>query len=284
MADNREQYSEFYNSPDYGPYTTPAPWWTQPFYTSGYPGEPSKYNTPSLNALDQQNKALRSRREMLRAQIADWESLKLEFGGPVDFITRWMIDNKIRDLKNSLSSISSNIMSGWAEEERQMALAELEPGMTQEELDAAASRWERAERAESEHGGGWDYPQEKTPPIPAWMQKYFEKSVSGLGKQWEAQETSMYGKRRSAKEPSFQEKGAYAFMPIGAQEELDPEQLAMMAGYLGWTKAGAPTEFSEEYASKMAMMPAWWEYETKKWTDLFPSNVKLPASWRISKQ
>ena len=79
--------------------------------------------------------------------------------------------------------------------------------------------------------------------------------------------------------------GEFGLRPMGAQADLDPEDMGMPQGYMGWTKAGSPTEYSDEYAQSLQSLPNWWEQYTKESQRLFPKgNIGGQANWRTAKQ
>ncbi|GAI54868.1 unnamed protein product, partial [marine sediment metagenome] len=110
------------------------------------------------------------------------------------------------------------------------------------------------------------------PPTPDWMQEYIEPTVS--------KETGGGFLSRIFKKPSV----TSTLRPLGAQAELDPDQLEFMAGYQAWRKAGAPTEYSEEAISKMADWRKSWEPHVRESQSLFPTGKKLRTGWATAMQ
>ena len=115
-------------------------------------------------------------------------------------------------------------------------------------------------------------------PIPDWMREYLEPSISGL-------ERRPKGIAEPKEEIPWAERQAFALRPLGAQTELAAPELGMMAGYLGWGKAGAPLEFGEEYVRGMENLPLWWREYLAQSQKLFPRAARLPKpTWRTATQ
>ena len=216
-------------------------------------------------------------RKWLKGQIEDYENLKKQFLGPEATYIRWLIDNKIIDLKNRLFRSMDKSSELWAKQElylaardRQAAEAEiqrqiserewasaLEPG--QERTYMPPGGLERQRQIEQARGvlaePRSEWGEHKAPPVPEWMREYTETSMP-----------------RGA---------AFELRPLGAQAQLGSEELGSMAGYLGWTRAGAPTEYSPEAIEKMADWERWWEEYKRQSMKLFPRRVTLGARWAI---
>jgi len=220
----------------------------------------------------------------LRAQIADYQEIRRGFQGPESIYIRWMLDNKIKQLQAKLATQSDQSSAAWARQELYMAAGErlageaaqreeiesrawasaLEPGQERTyPVPGGKERQARIERARGvlgePRGDGYE---PEPPPIPDWMREYLETSMplpGGMG-------------------------SAYAMRPMGAQAEIPSERLGQMGGYLGWTKAGAPTEFSEEAITSMQNWPKWWGEYTALSEKLFPTKAKLRSKWYPSSQ
>ena len=218
------------------------------------------------------------KREDLKGQIADYENLKKQFLGPEATYIRWLIDNKIIDLKNRLFRSMDKSSELWAKQElylaardRQAAEAEIQRQISEREWASALEpgqertymppgglerqrQIEQARAVLAEPKSEWLGP--GAPPVPRWMREYMEPSMPrGVG---------------------------FELRPLGAQAQLGPEELGHMAGYLGWTRAGAPTRYSPEAIQKMADWEKWWEEYKRQSMKLFPQRVTLGAPrWAI---
>lgn len=215
----------------------------------------------------------------LSSQLAELAEMRNLMTEPSDWITKWLLDKQTSELERRLdrTTDASNWMvmqqeametAGWAgpsgEGRTDWVMAHLPPEFGKE-----------AERVTTPT----EYPiasPSVSPPIPDWMRQYFEESMAGTQK-------SPEGKGRRGEAP-WQERQAFAVRPLGAQSEASPDELAMLQGYMGWTKAGAPTEFSQKYASSLENLPSWWSNYVKESEALFPSKAKLPVRWRTSRQ
>ena len=211
------------------------------------------------------------KRQDLKGQIADYENLKKQFWGPEAAYIRWLIDNKITDLQNRLSQSMDTSSELWAQQELAMVNAEraaipptyglpydifveeIQPEIPGSEAERVA-REERARGVLAEPKSEWG--EHKAPPVPEWMREYMETSMPrGVGLE---------------------------LRPLGAQAQLGPEELGNMAGYLGWIRAGAPTQYSPEAIQKMSDWEKWWEEYKRQSMKLFPQRVTLGAPrWAI---
>lgn len=72
--------------------------------------------------------------------------------------------------------------------------------------------------------------------------------------------------------------------PAGAQAELTADDMATMAGYQAWGKAGAPTSYSQSAVQQMANWQKWWEPYAKLSQKLFPAKVGLGKRWAAGRQ
>jgi hypothetical protein len=110
-------------------------------------------------------------------------------------------------------------------------------------------------------------------PLPEWMKPYLETFTEP------AQETEGRGRRRQQQPTTRAE-----LRPLGAQEVLDPEQMATMAGFQAWQEAGAPTRYSSGAIREMADWEKWWIPYTRLSESLFPGQANLPQRWRVASQ
>ncbi len=235
------------------------------------------------------------------AEVENLKELKKQFAGPEATYIRWMIDNKITSLYRTANSISAGnesakygtrINLGQAEKaamESNITSQSMQPVTGQEgiyhgsgvtygatgqptwtpsaEYIAQAgtpgqARIDTAKKklASAMEGFGGTY-QEKNIPIPDWMVPYLETSIN-----YEAPE-------------GVQQGNAPTLRPMGAQAELTPTQLGQMAGYEAYTRAGAPSNYSEEALTAMSDWEQWWQPYTTLSQSLFPSKNKLTPRW-----
>jgi len=120
-------------------------------------------------------------------------------------------------------------------------------GIGQERLNILGAAPEYANQA---------YKQSGAPPIPDWMKPYLEPSLGKVGE----------------------------VRPIGAQAQLDTDQMAQMAGFQTWSKVGAPTSFSQSAITAMSDIEKWWTPLVTQSQKLFPSKVKLGQRWNVGRQ
>jgi len=110
--------------------------------------------------------------------------------------------------------------------------------------------------------------------IPDWMQGFMTDSGFGQGR-----ETDRSGSG------SPQQDFGFGLAPMSAQADLDVEDMAGLQGYLGWSKAGRPTRYSQDYAQSMQNMPNWWEKYIKESQKLFPQSGRArTANWSTARQ
>jgi len=117
-------------------------------------------------------------------------------------------------------------------------------------------------------------PTPEPPPVPDWMKPYMGASVT--------MQPSRPGGRPQRREQETREVGTLS--PLGAQAELTPEQMGEMAGYQAWTKAGAPTQFSEQALREMSDWERWWTPYTRLSQSLFPKQQRLASGWATARQ
>jgi len=124
---------------------------------------------------------------------------------------------------------------------------------------------------------------QKALPVPDWMQEYMETSMP-LEKSeypYTGEAVGRKGRRGYGKE---EKPKASTLRPLGAQAELSPEQMGLMAGYTAWGKAGSPYSYSEGAIRDMADWQRWWEPYTRLSKSLFPKETKLRSRWTTALQ
>ena len=126
--------------------------------------------------------------------------------------------------------------------------------------------------------GRESYYKAKPPPVPSWMQEYIEPSTP-----LEKSQYPYTGEPRRGRVAEGKPK-ASALRPIGAQAELSPEQMGLMAGYQAWGMAGSPYSFSEGAIRDMAEWRRWWEPHTRLSESQFPTKAKLGGRWATALQ
>lgn len=120
------------------------------------------------------------------------------------------------------------------------------------------------------------------PPIPAWMEEYLEKSIPAA-----VPEYSAYGEQLARPSPRGARpapEGAATLRPMGAQAELTPDQMGLMAGYQSWAAAGSPRRYSEGAITEMADWQKHWAQHTRLSESLFPKQAKLGQRWTTALQ
>jgi hypothetical protein len=82
--------------------------------------------------------------------------------------------------------------------------------------------------------------------------------------------------------------GTAALRPMGAQAELTPEQMGLMAGYLAYGAAGAPKSlYGQDLGGTLATMADWqtpWEQYVRQSQKLFPKATNLRTNWLTARQ
>jgi len=227
-------------------------------------------------------------RNEYQSQIDTLMGLREQFTGDIDWITRWLIDQEIKSLQNQKSSCNSTAAIAAYNLENLHEYALGSPTMSPEEEEAYMGKYEMWERALDGGPSEETFPDETFPelnrppteglPLPEWLQEYLEPSMPA----------GVEGARKQA----------YALRPLGAQADLSLEQMGQMAGYLGWTKAGAPTRWSqwlgpgpeksyagERYLEKREKFLPWWQEYQRKAQAMFPSEARMPKiTWRPYKE
>lgn len=117
-------------------------------------------------------------------------------------------------------------------------------------------------------------------PMPDWMRDYLEMSIPGEMSQY-APGLQRAGRGRGTATPSPQ---TPALRPIGAQAELTPDQMAEMAGYAAWQKAGSPTQYSDWALKAMSDWQGAWQPHVALSESLFPKKAKLRTGWATALQ
>lgn len=132
-------------------------------------------------------------------------------------------------------------------------------------------------------------PTKKTapPPAPDWLMEYLETSMPAKAAEY------MTGLPQSQVRGKATETLGRELRPMGAQAELNPEQMGLMAGYQAWGKAGSPTgaeggwRGDERLASQLGQMADWQRYFQPYATlseKLFPKKTNLKSSWSTALQ
>jgi hypothetical protein len=128
-------------------------------------------------------------------------------------------------------------------------------------------------------------------PTPEWMQPYIEQGLpyqkidmTPMGAQ-PNRRTARYGNQAPAV-PT----GAGQLRPMGAQANLNPEEMEAMAGYQAWGRTGFPTgaggglEGFQSTIEQMSDWQRWWQPYTELSKKLFPTAVKTTGRWMPAQQ
>lgn len=233
----------------------------------------------------------------LKMKISDLGQLKRSFSGPEATYIRWMIDDKIHNLQYQVQQEYQQRAARASQklgaiESREEAAMET-PGETTRSVisppvigpyevaqvgfteqtgeswtpnaEYAAKMGTQKEWLGKVAGGSKNLRQPKTTavPIPDWMVPYLEPSAP----------VTTTGRRQQTTTP------ASTLRPMGAQAELTPDQLGQMAGYEAYTRAGAPSSYSEAALLKMAEWERRWAPYIELSRSLFPTKTKLNARW-----
>lgn len=123
------------------------------------------------------------------------------------------------------------------------------------------------------------------PPIPDWLREYMlPVETEEIPPGWPT------AARRRAEESMGQYADVFDYlMPLGAQEELNPRELAHMAGFLEWRMGGSPGAFPEGTREARNVrgggdMQSYWDEYVRLSEALFPSRVRLRPRWRTAEQ
>lgn len=236
------------------------------------------------------------------AEIAGLTELLKQFAGGTSTFIRWLINKKVSTLSQQLAD---KRRAGWdiykvrQRQQGQLEQGEIESGIIRPKEEG----WERQfvneegveEWADYDKYGEGIIGQERverfgaTPrsagrpeyagaPVPGWMRPYLDPSVSGVP----AVAPQSMRKRGLPAVPQSAEQGM--LRPLGAQAKATPEQMEEMAGYLGWHKAGSPTQYSESALMAMADWQRHFEEYTRLSQSLFPTRAKLGSRWATARQ
>ena len=96
------------------------------------------------------------------------------------------------------------------------------------------------------------------PAIPDWMQEYI-------------MPTTTKEEGRGTREST-----TYTLRPLGAQERLNAEQQAQLAGFLAWSKAGFPTRWGEDALIAMSDIERHWTPYATESQSMFSRGVQKP--------
>jgi len=226
----------------------------------------------------------------ISSKISAYTELKNQFTGPESTYIRWLIDSEITKLNNQYFRRWAGVGQTRRRGAKELAIAEAAEQVTGATANIGghlavdeASLMEAAQAYQAAQGAGirksgFEAEQVTPLPIPEWMQPYLEPSINIAGElapELEGQETGGYGA---------------ALRPLGAQAELSQEQLAQMAGYMAWGKAGAPTSLPSDVNKLQSMIAnlsdyqKWWDEYVRLSESLFPKQTKLSTSWGVAKQ
>ena len=123
---------------------------------------------------------------------------------------------------------------------------------------------------------------QEEPTMPDWMEEYLEQSIPAATPQYSAYAERLERQRRPRGMPTPEP--AATLRPIGAQAELTPEQMGLMAGYQSWGAAGSPRAYSEEAITEMSDWQKRWAEHARLSQSLFPTQAKLRSNWRTAAQ
>lgn len=134
-------------------------------------------------------------------------------------------------------------------------------------------------------------PAKKTipPPVPDWLMEYLETSMPAKAAEYMTGFPQATSEGRRKKQFAGGEPLGRELRPLGAQAELTPEQLGLMAGYQAWGKAGSPVKSGDEqgFAGMIAQMSDWQRYMQNYTTlseKLFPKQTNLRTGWATATQ
>lgn len=239
----------------------------------------------------QQEKGIRSGKSALWAQIEGLQSMRQSLGGSMDVYTNWMIGNTISSLKNRLNRMDSTRAIGRGQTSQMIEENIFGGKKFEDEVGPGVSRMDRfrrfaemgREKSDRDYQG-----QDLNIPIPAWLKKFFTQRAEQANKEAGARQPSAH---RGAAEKETETKDlpnwGTPFIPMGAQEELNPEQMMDMIAYMGWAKGGRPTAFNEKgmdkYLQGIKSAPDWFKYYAEKSKGLFPRERRhetMRGRWR----
>ena len=202
-------------------------------------------------------------------QMKAYAELRNEFTGIESTYIRWLISNKIASIRSQYERQRQSNIETFHRMNEASVIAR---GGTEEEIAES--------RAWREDFEGGPISARTTPaPVPEWMRPYIEEGMA-----YERAPTGERRRTRSQKAETTTLAGLGQLRPLGAQAELDPEQLGQMAGYQSWGYAGFPTQYSERAIEEMADWQRWWTPYVKLSEGLFPKQTTLRKRWRVSEQ
>jgi len=249
----REEYPEVFDPSYY--------WWKDPQY-----GVPENLQS-KLNTYDRASCA--ERIEYLSAQAGMYEEMKGQFSGAESTYIRWMLDNKIKEVYHQINRERESNREGYRQMLTTYAKAQTEAG----DIEGAQKTLELAAK---KIGGEIPPYEAEPPPMPSWLGEYLESSIP-----YKKEDVTEQAKQRR----SFnQEELTPSLRPLGAQAELNPEQMGLMAGYQAWGKAGAPSRYSEQALLEMSQWERWWEPYVSLSKKLFPKQTALGTRWMTARQ
>ena len=268
--------------------STPVP--TQGWYGSSerdaignYWGKAEDITSGNLRGLNQQLSGLRSMQKGME-------------GDRMSIYASWMIGNTITGLQNRANRAGRQndraIGAGQtAELEGKWAYKtgnEADPGNINKIGWDDRDRYARFDAMGRDKSGDVSGSMSRTPPIPEWMQKFFTQRA------WEANEavgkkqpSRGHGRPEKVAEPEQKFNWGSPFMPMSAQQELDPDQLTDMMAYWGWAGAGRPMKGDAKGMAALeqgtAKAPVWFDYYVQKSQGLFPKQQNpnsMRGRWR----
>ena len=274
----------------------PGKGWRMPWEKTWTPN--TWLTSPDIRRWEQTENILHNKLMSQIDEINALEGLLEQFQGSGDFITQRLIQNSIGHIRSRMEDTdraigfgqiammtSRNIEAGvdardaWAQASEDYNKAQLKTPWNErgqdapEKPDSPGTGWNGIERWEnmterplrSEDQKNFAY---EGIEFPSWMSSYM--TESGLGK--------------GQGEDDMAQRG-FGLAPLSARADLEPEDLSALQGYMGWTKAGNPMEYSGDYVSAMQNVPQWWEQYAKVSQKLFPTSGKgRQSSWSTARQ
>ena len=208
----------------------------------------------------------------------------------------WMIGNAMTSLRNSMSGSSDRAIGrGQQAYIRAQNWDEGEGGLGWNTPTARGTRLSDYERwgEMANRKSDKEEPEsiDMTPPIPAWLQKFFTaKAVEAnknLAKTMPTKQTRR-GEEEDTTETTDKYNWGLPYAPLGAQQDLDPDQVTDMIAALGWIRGGRPvaagTETMKSLEQGMGEALPWFDYYLDKSRGLAPEQqntfTKTARKWR----
>ena len=218
-------------------------------------------------------------------------------GDSMGVYASWMVGNTMTGLRNRIGSLDRArdraIGSGQQSYIRAKNWDEGEEGLGWNAPHSVGTRLSEYERFGAMGRGGKEEPGsiDRTPPIPAWLQKFFTaKAVEAnknLAKTMPTKQTRR-GEEEDTTETTDKYNWGLPFAPLSTQQDLDPEQVTDMVAALGWIRGGRPvaagTETMKSLEQGMGEAPPWFDYYLDKSRGLAPKQqntfTKTARKWR----